>query len=217
MKTAILIGATGMTGSCALQLLLDDDRFSMVKIFTRRSANISHPRIKEHIIDFDDTDSWKHQVTGDVLFSALGTTLKQAGGKAAQYKVDYTYQYEFAKAASDHGVPVYVLVSSVGANPDSMIFYSKIKGELERDTRKLAFRNIHILQPGPLEGQREKERKAEKYGISIMRFITNLGILKGYRPIHGEIVARAMINASFDDKEQFRVYRLLEVFARAEG
>ena len=216
MKTAILIGATGMTGSCALQLLLKDERFLKVKIFTRRSTNILHPKLEEHIIDFDHTDSWKHLVTGDVLFSALGTTLKQAGGKVPQYKVDYTYQYNFAKAASDNEVPVYVLVSSVGANPDSLIFYSKMKGELEREIRKLAFRNIHILQPGPLEGLREKERKAEKIGISITRFITNLGLFKGYQPIHGQIVAKAMINASFDIQSPVKIYRLLEVFKKAE-
>ena len=217
MKTAILIGATGMTGSFTLQLLLKDERFSKVKIFTRRSTGISYPKLEEHVIDFDDIGSWKHLVTGDVLFSALGTTLKQAGGKVPQYKVDYTYQYNVAKAASEGGVPVYVLVSSVGANPDSMVFYSKMKGELERDIRKLPFQHIHILQPGPLEGPREKERNAEKIGINITRFITNLGILKGYKPIHGQIVAQAMINASFDTESPVKIYRLLEVFERAKG
>ena len=216
MKTAILIGATGMTGSYVLQLLLKDDRFSTVKIFTRRSTNITHSKLEEHVIDFDNVESWKHLVTGDVLFSALGTTLKQAGGKVPQYKVDYTYQYNFAKAASDNGVPVYVLVSSVGANPDSLVFYSKMKGELEKDIRKLPFRHIYILQPGPLEGPREKERKFEKTGISITRFITNLGLFKGYKPIHGQIVAQAMVNASFDVQSPVKVYRLMEVFEKAE-
>jgi uncharacterized protein YbjT (DUF2867 family) len=217
MKTAILIGATGMTGSFTLQHLLKDERFSKVKIFTRRSTGISNPKLEEHVIDFDNLESWKNLVTGDVLFSALGTTLKQAGGKVPQYKVDYTYQYNVAKAASDNGVPVYVLVSSVGANPDSMVFYSKMKGELERDIRKLPFQYIHILQPGPLEGPREKERKFEKIGISVTRFITNIGILKGYKPIHGQIVAQAMINASFDTQSPVKIYRLLEVFERANG
>ena len=216
MKTANLIGATGMTGSYTLQLLLKDDRFSRVKIFVRRTANIHDPKLEEYIIDFDKADSWKHLVTGDVLFSSLGTTLKQAGGKIPQYKVDYTYQYNFAKAASDNGVPVYVLVSSVGANPDSLVFYSKMKGELERDIRKLPFRHIHILQPGPLEGPREKERKFEKIGIGITRFITDLGLFKGYKPIHGQIVAQAMVNASFDTQSPVKVYRLMEVFERAE-
>lgn len=216
MKTAILIGATGMTGSYVLQLLLKDDRFSRVKIFVRRTANLNHPKLEEHIIDFDNSDSWKHLVTGDVLFSALGTTLKQAGGKVPQYKVDYNYQYNFAKASSDNGVPVYVLVSSVGANPASGIFYSRMKGELERDIRKLSFRHIYILQPGPLEGPRERERKFEKIGIGFTRFITDLGIFKGYKPIHGKIVAQAMVNASFDTQSPVKVYRLLEVFKRAE-
>ena len=217
MKTAILIGATGMTGSFALQLLLKDDRFSRVKIFTRRTTGFTNPKLEEHVIDFDAVENWKNLIMGDVLFSALGTTLKQAGGKDPQYKVDYTYQYNVAKAASENGVPVYVLVSSVGANPVSMIFYSKMKGELERDIRMLAFQNIHILQPGPLEGPRPKERKMEEVGIKVTRFFTNMGLFSGYKPIHGKIVAQAMINASFDTETGVKVYRLLEVFKRAES
>jgi len=216
MKTAILIGATGLVGSNALQLLLADDRFEKVKVFARRSKGIIHPKLEEHLIDFDLPDQWKHLVTGDILFSALGTTLKKAGGKNSQYRVDFTYQYEFAKAASANGVPVYVLVSSSGANADSLVFYLKMKGELDREVKKLPFRHIHILQPGPLEGEREESRKSEETGIRITRFITNLGIFSAYKPIHGKIVAQAMINASFDTRAQYSVYKLLEVFRRAE-
>ncbi|MCX6252415.1 MAG: NAD(P)H-binding protein [Bacteroidetes bacterium] len=216
MKTALLIGATGLTGSHVLNLLFADDRFSKVKVFARRSTNISHPKLEEHIVNFDHTEEWKHLIIGDVLFSALGTTLKKAGGKVPQYNVDYTYQYNVAKAAAENGVPVYVLVSSVGANADSMVFYSKMKGELEQAIKKLPFRNIHIMQPGPLEGDRAEERPSEKAGLRVIKFITNLGLFKGYKPIHGEIVARAMVNASFDSRSPIKVYRLLEIFERAE-
>ena len=92
--TAIVIGATGLVGSELVQQLLDDERFSLVKIFVRRSFGKQHPKLEEHIIDFDKIHEWGHLVSGDVLFSALGTTLKQAGGKEAQYRIDYNYQYD---------------------------------------------------------------------------------------------------------------------------
>src|SRR5690349_10962018 len=137
--TAIVIGATGLVGSELVQQLLDDERFSLVKIFVRRSFGKQHPKLEEHIIDFDKIHEWGHLVSGDVLFSALGTTLKQAGGKEAQYRIDYNYQYDVADAAAKNKVPVYVLVSSAMANVDSKIFYTRMKGELERDIKKLPF------------------------------------------------------------------------------
>src|SRR5689334_5676279 len=98
-RTAMVIGATGLVGSHLVQLLLHDDRFAVVKIFARRSTGIQHPKLQERIIDFDHPERWKHLITGDVLFSALGTTLKTAGSKEAQYKIDHTYQFNVAKAA----------------------------------------------------------------------------------------------------------------------
>ena len=214
-KTAIVIGATGLTGSHLLQLLFADDRFSRIKVFARRTANQQHPKLEEHIIDFDKPAEWQHLVTGDVLFSALGTTIKQAGSEQAQYKVDHTYQYQFAEAAARNGVPVYVLVSSAMASPQSKIFYMRMKGELERDVKKLPFAYIHILQPGPLEGERKENRMGEKIGISVIRFLNKLGIAKKQKPIHGRILAQAMINVSFKKANQLNVYTLLDIFKQA--
>ena len=100
MKTALLIGATGLVGGALLDLLLNDNRFEKVKVFVRRSTGESHPKLEEYQVDFDTLLTWKEFLKGDVLFSALGTTLKKAGSKEAQYKIDYTYQYELAKASS---------------------------------------------------------------------------------------------------------------------
>jgi uncharacterized protein YbjT (DUF2867 family) len=107
-KIAIVIGATGLVGSQLVQLLLKDDRFSKIKILARRGTGITNSKLQEHIINFNHPEQWKHLVTGDVLFSALGTTLKTAGSKEAQYKIDHTYQFNVAKAAAENQVPDYV-------------------------------------------------------------------------------------------------------------
>ena len=130
-KTAILIGATGLVGAALTDALLADSRFEKVVVFVRRATGKNHPKLEEHIVNFDAIDNWKQLLTGDVLFSAMGTTIGKAGSKEAQYKIDYTYQYEVAKAASENGVRQYVLVSSAGASPQSKIFYSRMKGELK--------------------------------------------------------------------------------------
>ena len=122
---AIILGPTGLVGAKLLDLLLADKRFDKVLIFTRRHTGKTHPKLEEQVIDFDHTVSWAPLVSGDVLFSAFGTTLKKAGSKDAQYKIDYTYQYEFAKAAAANGVKTYVLVSAAYSSSKSKIFYSR--------------------------------------------------------------------------------------------
>jgi len=214
-RSAIVIGATGLVGSSLVQLLLKDNRFSTIKIFVRRSTGIQHVKLEEHIINFEEPNQWQHLVNGDVLFSALGTTLRQAGSKEAQYKIDYQYQYNFAKAAAQNGVPVYVLVSSAMASERSRIFYTRMKGELERDVKPLPFQNIHILQPGVLAGKRTESRMGEKVGIKILRFLNSIGIAKQQKPIDAAIVAQAMINVSFKTAQRVSVYSLLQVFEAA--
>ena len=215
--TAIVIGATGLVGSSLVQLLLEDDRFLAVKVLVRRSTEIRHLKLQEHIINFDHPAQWKHLVKGDVLFSALGTTLKSAGSKEAQYKIDHTYQFNVAKAASENSVPVYVLVSAAMANEHSKIFYTRMKGELERDIRNLPFDYIHIIQPGMLVGNRKENRPFEKMGTPVLQFLNKLGIAKKQKPIHVSIVAQAMINVSLKKENHVNTYSLLEVFEQAKA
>lgn len=215
MKTGIIIGATGMVGRQLVKLILTDIRFKKVLIFGRRPIGIMDDKLEEHLINFENPDSWSHLVKGDVLFSTLGTTIKQAGSKEAQYIVDYSYQYQFAEAAAGNGVPVYVLVSSSGASPDSSIFYSRMKGELERDVKKLPFQSITLLQPSLLVGPREKERIGEKIGYGLLKTFNAIGLFKRYRPIHGEVVARAMINAGIAAEPGIHTYTLDKVFTLA--
>lgn len=212
MKTAIIIGATGLTGSQLVDLLLHDNRFNKIIVFGRRSIGINNPKLEEHIIDFDQPAHWRDLVKGDVLYSALGTTLKAVGSQDAQYRIDYTYQYQFAEAAASNQVSTYVLVSSAGANPSSLGFYIRMKGELERDIKKLPFKHIQIIQPGPLDGDRKEDRKAERFSLKVLKFFNKLGILNKYKPIHVRIVAQKMIAVSFSTVTEPQTYTLQQVF-----
>lgn len=191
-KTAIVIGATGLVGRALVMQLLDDPHYHRVKVFARRSVGVQHPKLEEHRIDFAKVDAWKDQVKADVLFSALGTTRSQAGSTAAQYVVDYDYQFQFAKVAAANGVASYVLVSSVGADARSMLFYPKMKGELDRDVQQLGFPQVRILRPGPLHGPREQPRGGEGIGLKVIGALNVIGLFRKYRPISGEQVATVM-------------------------
>jgi uncharacterized protein YbjT (DUF2867 family) len=127
----------------------------------------------------------------------MGTTLKAAGSKDAQYKVDYTYQYQVAKIAAANGVQTYVLVSAAGSNPNSKIFYSRMKGELERDIKKLPFETIHIIRPGMLGSGRKDTRTGEQIGIGLMKIVSKIPGLSSLKPIEGIEVAHVMINVTF--------------------
>ncbi len=201
-KRAVVIGSTGLVGRELINLLLADDRFSEIISLSRRSLFINNPKLKEHIIDFSQPEHWQYLVKGDVLFSSMGTTIKQAKTKNKQYEVDYTYQYNVAKVASENGMQTYILVSSAGANPKSLTFYMKMKGELEKSVLKLNFKTIHLLRPVQLLGDRENKRWNESLANSLMLLINKIGLLRSYKPIKGKDLAKKMIDLSFEDKSQ---------------
>jgi len=214
-KTAIILGATGLVGSELLNQLLQNDDYNKVITFVRRPIVISHSKLQQEVIDFDKPELWAHKVVGDVLFSAFGTTIKKAGSKAAQYMIDYTYQFQMAEAAARNGVSNYVLVSSVGAHYKSKIFYSRIKGELDRDVQTLGFKHVTILKPSILAGKRNEKRAGEKVGLILGKFIAVIPGIRKYKPIPATIVAKAMINAA-KSETTFAEYELLEVFGLGE-
>ncbi len=209
---ANVIGATGMVGRELVSQLLEREEIGLVRIFVRRKSGLSHPRLEEHLINFDLPGSWSSMVTGDLLFSTLGTTLKQAGSKEAQYRVDFTYNLHFAEAAAQNGVRKYLLVSAAGANPRSIVFYSRIKGELDEKVQKLPFQTIHILRPSILTGSREIRRPAEEWSAAVMGKVSRL-IFRDYRPISAATVARAMINAAlWENRNGITVVKPGELF-----
>jgi len=143
--------------------------------------------------------------------------LKTAGSKEVQYKIDHNYQFNTAKTAAENGVSIYVLISAALASEHSKIFYTRMKGELERDIKQLPFKYIHIIQPGMLVGERKENRPFEKIAVPALQFLNRIGIAKKQKPIHASIVAQAMINVSFKKENHVTTYSLLEVFEQAKS
>ena len=218
MRTAVLLGATGLVGSALLKLLIDDQDYDKVIVIVRNKFKNDHPKVEQQVIKFDKPESYKELIKGDVLFSSFGTTIKKAGVKKNQYKIDFTYQYEVAKAAAENGIKNYLLVSSVGADPKSKIFYNRIKGELDQEVRKLNFDHITILRPSMLDGNRIEKRSGERIGLKIMNALLPwIPYFKKYRPIKDSIVASAMRNAVSLNDNKYKIYELEQIFDLAEN
>ena len=212
---ALVIGATGATGNDLVSQLCQDSDFDEINIFVRRRSDFHNEKVKAHIVDFDQPDEWKHLVKGDVVFSCLGTTLKSAGSKDNQWKIDYDYQYQFAKVARENEVDDYILVSSYGAAPDSKIFYSRMKGELEEAVKNLHFPKTTIFKPGMLE-RKNTDRNSEVYGLKTIKFLNKLGLFKNQQPLPTEVLAKAMIVASKIKSNSFSEVKLHSIFSFAE-
>ena len=212
---ALVIGATGATGRDLVNQLLTDKDYDEVNVFVRRPLEVESPKLKTHIVDFEKPEEWKDLVNGDVAFSCLGTTLKDAGSKEAQRKVDYDYQYNFAKAAKENEVEDYILVSSYGANPKSKIFYSRMKGELEQSIKALHFNKLMIFQPGMLD-RKDSERTGEVLGGKIIKFANKFGVLTQQKPLPTAVLAKAMINSSKIKSYGYSKIKLGSIFSFAE-
>lgn len=202
MKKAIIIGATGLTGKALLNQLLQDDYFGQVILFVRNNINLSHPKLIQHSVDFNQIDSYKDLIKGDVVFCCMGTTIKTAGSQEAFKKVDYTYSTEFAKISKQNNISTFCLQSSLGADSKSNNFYLKVKGETEDYIRQLNFVSFASFRPSMLLGNRTEFRLGEKVGKIVMQALSFafVGKLKRYKAIHVNQVASAMIKHSKSDK-----------------
>ncbi len=197
-KTALIFGATGMIGNYCLQFLLQHKAYRKVVVFTRRKLSIEHPKLLQHVIRFDQLPDYRNLLKGNDLFLCLGTTMRKAGSRKAFFRVDYTYPYQAARMAADNGVNQVFLVSSVSADKNSMFFYNQVKGLLEEAIKKIPFWAVHIFQPSVLLGERNENRWGEQLAGQLGKGIDYVtgGLLKKYRPIEAEVVAKAMVNAA---------------------
>ncbi|HPG08004.1 MAG TPA: NAD-dependent epimerase/dehydratase family protein [Saprospiraceae bacterium] len=194
-KIALVAGATGLIGNEVVRQLLNHPAYSKVKVFVRRHLSFQHPKLEEIMTDFDRLEAYAHELKGNDLFLCLGTTMAKAGSRKAFIKVDLTYNLKIARMAAENKVHQILLVSSVGADPDALFFYSKVKGNLEQAIKQLPFWGIHIFQPSVLLGQREELRMGEKVAGSVGHWLDKVtgGGMTVYKPVHAETVALAMI------------------------
>jgi uncharacterized protein YbjT (DUF2867 family) len=212
MKKALVIGATGLVGKQLVRLLLEDPGFGEVCCVVRRHSGLSHPKLTEHVVDFKSPEAWSHVLTGDVLFSCMGTTIRTAGSQEAQWEVDYTYQWNTASIAAANGVKHYVLLSAAGVTPDSRIFYNRMKGQLDEAVQQLPFEQIDIIRPSILSGNRKEVRTGERIGLAVMSALRFVPGIRKYRPIKDVTVAKAMISASrLEGGEKTRIHELEDV------
>ena len=211
MKTAIVLGASGLVGTELVHQLLKTTEFGKVKIFVRRTLGINNPKLEEHLIDFDNLSVWKQDLVGYTLFSCMGTTLKTAGSKEKQYVIDFTYPYQCIEAAIQNGTKQIILVSSLGAKASSSNFYLRMKGELEEAIKKLNPSNFIVFRPSILDGNRVESRPAEYKAIQIMRKVGKIPFLKKYAPTLVSDLAGSMIRLALKDKEGLKIVESLEI------
>jgi uncharacterized protein YbjT (DUF2867 family) len=194
---AIVIGATGLVGNLILKEVLNDNNFTEVRIFVRKSTGIINSKMKEIVTPMKDIFSLSSEIQGDILFNALGTTIKQAGSKEEQQRIDRDLPINFARIASENGVSIMLNVSSVGANIKGG-FYLKTKAEMENGTERFFPKRVFHFRPGFLVGKRKDFRFVEKIAYGVMKVIDPL--LKGssgkYRSMPADKLAKAMVGLS---------------------
>ncbi|MEM6966394.1 MAG: NAD-dependent epimerase/dehydratase family protein [Bacteroidota bacterium] len=207
-KTALLLGGSGLVGSFCLQHLLASPIYEKVVSFGRRELDMAHEKLTQHVIDFDEVHHYQKLFQGDDLFCCLGTNIKKAGSKTAFRKVDFHYPLQIAEMAAWNKVGQFILVSSAGADSDALIFYSKVKGELEEAIKDLSFWGIHIMQPAVLLGERKESRPLERFGMIVSQGLNYLvgDMLGKYQPVNAEDVALAMIAVAQDLQGGHHVY-----------
>jgi uncharacterized protein YbjT (DUF2867 family) len=191
-KKAAVIGASGATGQHLVIKLYDSGGYERVQTFGRRLVGYQSSLVEEHLIDFDSSEKWADLIDADDIFLCLGTTLKTAGSKAAQYRVDFEYQYAFARFAREAGAKRIFVISSPGASPKAKGFYLRIKGELDEAVKKLGFETTVLIKPSLIRARREDERMGEVLGDRLLTPLCKLPGLRRYRPINAHELARAI-------------------------
>ncbi|HWC74796.1 MAG TPA: NAD-dependent epimerase/dehydratase family protein [Gemmatimonadales bacterium] len=194
-RTALIAGATGLVGNCVLELLLADVTWDHVVTVGRRTAPQRHQKLEQRILDLAALDAVGDLPHADDVFCCLGTTIKQAGSQAAFRRVDYEFVLALARAGLRIGATQFLLVSATGADPGSRVFYSRVKGEMEAEVRKLPYRAVQIFRPGLLLGKRTEFRLGERLAMIAAPLVQLLLVsrLRRFRSIEASAVARAMV------------------------
>lgn len=217
-KTAIVAGASGLTGGFLLQLLSADKNFGSVTVLSRKAMKPALPKVREVVVDFDNLGRYEFWPDADVLFCCVGTTIKKAGSKENFRKVDYDIPLQLAEQCALYNID-YHLMSSIGADAASKNFYLKTKGETEEALRQMGLKSLFIYRPSILFGPRRESRFGESLGKFFIRLFSPflLGPLKKYRGIHVVTVARAMVKNAKTEHGGFTVLESDEIKALVEN
>lgn len=205
MKSALLAGGTGLIGKQLLELLLSSDQYSTVTAISRTPLGRNHEKLQNLIGNYTDLNRLLTNGNPDDVFCCLGTTMAKAGSKANFYEVDYHYPLSLAKAALRVGAKQFLLVSSMGADKNSAIYYNRVKGELEESLRSINMEATHIFRPSLLLGSRGERRAGE----DVAKFLSGVfwfAIPKKYRAIPGEKVAKAMLAFASKNQQGFFIH-----------
>lgn len=191
---ALIIGATGATGTDLVNVLLNDPDYQEIVTFVRRKSGIIHPKLIEIVTDYEKLEDVSDSINGDIWFSCLGTTLQAAGSTERQYQIDFELPARFAAIAKRNGVPRLVLISSYRASATSKVFYTRMKGQLEEHLASLAFDQYIIFRPGLLI-RKNTDRLAEKLSAGALNLFNSLGLMRKLRPIPTSVLAEKMAKA----------------------
>ena len=197
-KSALLVGASGLVGGHCLQFLLNEPSYARITVLVRTPLSINHEKLIQHTIDFDEVTTLGELFAVDDVFCCLGTTIRKAGTQEAFRKVDFDYPIKIAALTQHCGANKFLLVSSLGADPHSRIFYNRVKGELEEAIQKISFKAFHVFRPSLLLGDRKEIRTGKKIGAFAMMALKNvmIGRLKKYRAVQARDVAKVMVGAA---------------------
>jgi len=210
--TATLVGATGLIGSYLLEELLNDPYFDTVRILIRRPLDITHSKLEKKIVDFNDSDSLLVALSNnDVLFCAIGSTMKKVkGDKEAYRKIDFDIPFNLARFCKMVGCEKFILVSSAGANSKSRNFYQRLKGETDEAVKSVGLKTVHIMRPSLLLGERKEFRFGENIGKAVMTSLSFL-IPEKYKAIQGKDVAKVMLALAKKNDEGVFVHENTEI------
>ncbi|WP_256757622.1 oxidoreductase [Cohnella sp. WQ 127256] len=207
-RKALIVGGTGLIGNQLLQLLLQSEAYESVIVLIRKPLAINHPKLIQKVVDFDDLDNGEQMFGVDDVFCCLGTTIKKAGSKEAFLKVDFDYPLQVAQLAKENGATQFLIVTAMGADRHSRVFYSRVKGEIEEALKRVKFPSLHIFHPSLLLGKRNEFRFGEKVAEIISPILSPLlrGKLSKYKPIQAKDVAQAMVRIATDNRKGEFVY-----------
>ncbi len=191
MKIALIAGSTGLIGSQLLEILLTDSYYDKIIAPARKALDVQHPKLINPVISFDKISEHSSELKADDVYCCLGTTIKKARSKEAFRKVDFEYPLTFARLAKENGAENFLLVSALGANKDSSIFYNKVKGETEEAISAVGIKSLHILRPSLLIGPRKEHRSGEDAAKFVYKYLDFL-VPEKYKGIESIKVARAM-------------------------